>query len=277
MKIGWFPGHMHRARKVMAELMPRIDVVIEVLDARLPRSSSNPLLDEMRQGRPCLKVLNKSDLADPQVTTLWVAHFQRKQGVNPLAVSATSPGEVKRIKKLCLSMSKRRPSPLRPVRAMIVGIPNVGKSTLMNALVGRRVARAANEAAITRKTKHIDLSDELTISDTPGILWPNLEDQQGAFRLAASGAIRESALDFDEVALFAADFMLKSYPDLLAKRYKLKEMPENGTDLLTTIGAKRGCLIKGGEVDWNKVTTLFLNEFRGGLMGRISLERPGEE
>jgi ribosome biogenesis GTPase A len=160
---------------------------------------------------------------------------------------------------------------------MIVGIPNVGKSTLMNALVGRRVARAANEAAITRKTKHIDLSDELTISDTPGILWPNLEDQQGAFRLAASGAIRESALDFDEVALFAADFMLKSYPDLLAKRYKLKEMPENGTDLLTTIGAKRGCLIKGGEVDWNKVTTLFLNEFRGGLMGRISLERPGEE
>jgi ribosome biogenesis GTPase A len=277
MKIGWFPGHMHRARKVMAELMPRIDVVIEVLDARLPRSSSNPLLDEMRQGRPCLKVLNKSDLADPEVTTLWVAHFQRKQGVNPLAVSATSPGEVKRIKKLCLSMSKRRPSPLRPVRAMIVGIPNVGKSTLMNALVGRRVARAANEAAITRKTKHIDLSDELTISDTPGILWPNLEDQQGAFRLAASGAIRESALDFDEVALFAADFMLKSYPDLLAKRYKLKEMPENGTDLLTTIGAKRGCLIKGGEVDWNKVTTLFLNEFRGGLMGRISLERPGEE
>ncbi len=277
MKIGWFPGHMHRARKVMAELMPRIDVVIEVLYARLPISSSNPLLYEMRGDRPCLKVLNKSDLADPEVTGLWVTRFQKRQGVNPLAVSATNPGEVKRIKKLCLSMSRRKPAPLRPVRAMIVGIPNVGKSTLMNALVGRRVARAANEAAITRKTKHIDLSDDLTISDTPGILWPNLENQRGAFRLAASGAIRESALDFDEVALFAARFMLKNYPDLLAKRYKLTEMPDNGQDLLEAIGAKRGCLIKGGEVDWNKVTTLFLNEFRGGLIGRISLERPKEE
>lgn len=273
MSVQWFPGHMHRARKQIALVMAKVDVVIEVLDARLPGYSENPLLRELRGGRPCLKVLNKSDLADPAVTEAW-KDFYRTQGAVPMEIVGTSAKDARRILAVLPGMVPPRNFVMQPVNCLIVGIPNVGKSTLMNALVGRRVARAANQAAITTKQKRVHIGDELTIYDTPGVLWPKIENEEASYMLAASGAVRETAMDNAEVAARAGVYLLREYPELLQARYKLTELPAGGLELLEAVGRKRGCLVKGGEVDQDKAAGILLNELRAGQIGRISLQKP---
>jgi ribosome biogenesis GTPase A len=259
MSIQWFPGHMHRARKQIAVVMAKVDVVIEVLDARLPGYSENPLLRELRGPRPCLKVLNKSDLADPAVTASWM-DFYRECGTVPMEISATSPKDAKRILAILPGMVKERNFLMQPVNCLIVGIPNVGKSTLMNTLVGRKVARAANQAAITTKQKRVHIGDELTLYDTPGVLWPKIVSATASYMLAGSGAVRETAMDNAEVAARVGDYLLREY--------------QEGLELLEALGKKRGCLIKGGEVDVTKAAGILLNELRAGQIGRISLQKP---
>ncbi len=274
MSIQWFPGHMHRARKEIAALMAKVDVVIEVLDARLPTFSENPMLRELRGTRPCLKLLNKSDLADPLVTMAWKEHFQREAGTVPLEVVATNARDARAIIALLPRMGPQRNLVMQPLVCLILGIPNVGKSTLMNTLVGRKVARAANQAAITTKNKRVHLNDEITLYDTPGVLWPKIEDEEASFMLAGSGAVRETAMDNTEVAARVGKYLLREYADLLRTRYKLDELPENEIGLLVEIGKKRGCLVKGGEVDLAKAAGILLNELRAGQIGRISLQKP---
>lgn len=275
MTIKWFPGHMHSARKQIAEAMPKIDVAVEVVDARLPASSGNPLLAELRQRKPFIKVLNKADLADPQVTKNWVRFFEQSdRDLRALALNAGNNKEVARLPKLCRSLAPHRGKPGRPLRVMVMGIPNVGKSTLINTLAGRRIAKVGDRPAITKSAQQIDLRNGVLLLDTPGILWPNLEDQQGAYRLAASGAIGDNAMDYQSVALFAATYLQQSYAELLTKRYKLTDLPEEAADLLDEIGRRRGCLGPGGVVDAYRAAEVLLRDLQSGKIGRISFERP---
>lgn len=274
MTIRWYPGHMGKSYEQMVELIRKIDVVIEVLDARLPYSSSNHQLEEMQRSKPCIKLLNKNDLADPAVTRAWVRFFDQQASVRAMPVTARLQGDVKQLVKLCKLLVPKRGNPGFPVRAMVVGIPNVGKSTLINTLAGKGVAKVGDKPAITTAPQKIDLKNGVIISDTPGLLWPDMEDQQGAYRLAASGAIGAGAFDYEAVGVFAAEYMLARYPGLLKQRYKLEELPENAHDLLEAVGRRLGCLAGGGVVDGNRAAEAFLRELRAGKVGRISFEEP---
>jgi ribosome biogenesis GTPase A len=271
-RINWFPGHMHKARKEIAQLMDEVDIVIEVLDARLPRSSENPLVTSLRRGKPVLKILNKSDLADPIKTQSWLQEFNAQEGITAIELTTSDKKTIKSIPQICKDAVPARANKERPVRAMIMGIPNVGKSTLINALLGRRIAKVGNEPAVTKANKRYSVFQGMALSDTPGILWPKIEDQDSGYRLAVSGAIKDTAIDYDQVAVYGANFVLKAYPDRLIERYKLKELPELGEGLLDQIGRKRGCLRPGGVVDLHKAAEILMNEMRGGKLGRISFE-----
>ncbi|MGE4578213.1 MAG: ribosome biogenesis GTPase YlqF [Desulfuromonadales bacterium] len=276
MAIKWYPGHMNKARRLISETMRTIDVVIEVLDARLPASSANPLLAELRGNKPCIKLLNKADLADPEVTRQWGLFFERQHGVKAIALEAKSRSSVPRLLKLIRSLAPHRGVPGKPLRVMVVGIPNVGKSTLINTLAGRAIAKVGDKPAITKSQQHIDLKNGIVLSDTPGILWPNLADQDGAYRLAASGAIGDTVMEYPEVALFVLDYLARRYPEGLKTRYRLSELPPTPSDMLQEIGRRRGCLVAGGEVDRHRAAEILLFELRGGKIGRVSLETPDE-
>ena len=271
-RINWFPGHMHKARKEIAQLMDEVDIVIEVLDARLPRSSENPLVTSLRRGKPVLKILNKSDLADPDKTKAWLQEFNAQEGITAIELTTSDKRTIKSIPQICKDAVPARANKERPVRAMIMGIPNVGKSTLINALLGRRIAKVGNEPAVTKANKRYSVFQGMALSDTPGILWPKIEDQDSGYRLAVSGAIKDTAIDYDQVAVYGASFILNAYPERLTERYKLKELPELGEGLLDQIGRKRGCLRPGGVVDIHKAAEILMNEMRGGKLGRISFE-----
>lgn len=274
MTIKWYPGHMSKALEKIADLIKRVDVVIEVLDARLPMSSSNHQLENLRRTKPWIKVLNKHDLADPAITKAWVRVFEQQAGVRALPMSSKQHAETKQLIKLCQLLAPKRGKPGFPVRVMVVGIPNVGKSTLINTLAGRSMAKVGDKPAITTTTQQIDLRNGVVLSDTPGVLWPDMADQDGAYRLAATGAIGANAMDCTTVGFFAGEFMMRHYPEMLKKRYKLETLPDNPTELVESIGRCLGCLVAGGEIDLHRAAEAFLRELRAGKLGRISFEEP---
>lgn len=274
MTIQWYPGHMGKAREQISELIRDVDVVIEILDARLPASSSNHLLQELRRNKPCIKVMNKNDLADPVVTKAWVREFEKQTGVRALPLSAKQHREVNRLISLCRLMAPNRGTPGRSLRAMVVGIPNVGKSTLINTLAGKSLAKVGDKPAITTCPQRIDLHNGIILSDTPGLLWPDMDDQVAAYRLAASGAIGASALDYANVGLFAVEFMMHRYREMLMGRYNLANIADSAHAVLEQIGRRLGCLIAGGGIDLNRAAEAFLRELRAGKLGRVSFEEP---
>jgi len=281
MSIQWFPGHMNSARKKAAETMEFIDVVIEVLDARLPEASCNPMITELRlhRQRPCLKILNKADLADPEITRSWLHYFNTQPGVRAVALSCKNAGDAARVPNLCQPLAPHRDSTHKPLRMMIMGIPNVGKSTLMNMLLKRRVANVGDEPAVTKSQQSHKLNDHMTVTDSPGLLWPKIEKPEDGLMLATIHAIGRNAVNEEEVAEFLAAVLLARYPGLLAARFGFAEDGMDGVDVIEAIAKKRGCLQKGrgGEPDLEKAAMILLTEYRSGKLGRISLEAPGTQ
>jgi len=274
--IQWYPGHMTQARKKAEETMEFTDIVIEVLDARVPAASHNPIIDEMRlfRQRPQLKILNKADLADPKVTQDWLNYFNSQPNTKAVALSCKKPGDANKIPKLCLGLTPHRGTHLKPLRMMIMGIPNVGKSTLMNALLNRRVAKVGDEPAVTKSQQRFDLNDTMSIIDTPGMMWPKIEYESDGYMLAASHAIGRNAVIDEDVALFLANNLLKTYPDYLNARYKLDVTNMDGVDLLEAIAKRRSYKRHDGLWDTEKTAVAFLTDYRSGAIGRVSLESP---
>ena len=276
MAIQWFPGHMVAARKKAAETMERADVVIEVLDARVPEAGSNPMIKELRvhRQRPCLKILNKTDLADPAATKAWLDYYNSQKGVKAVALSCKKPGDVAKVPNLCLQLAPHRGTPLKALRMMIMGIPNVGKSTLMNALLKRRVANVGDEPAVTKSQQSLALNDHMTLIDTPGMMWPKIAYDSDGLMLAASHAIGRNAVIDEEVATFLGDLLLERYQALIAARYKIDVAGLDGASLIEAIAQRRGYRIKGGDYDLEKAALMLLQDYRDGALGRISLETP---
>ena len=274
MAINWFPGHMHKARKEIKKVMPQMDLIIEVLDARLPFSSENPLVPALRGDTPVIKVLNKRDLADPDVTAQWQTWLEKERGVKAITLTHNQRNEALDILELAIAMTPNHDRQKSALRVMILGIPNVGKSTLINTLAGRPVAKTGNEPAVTRAQQAIKLPDNVLLYDTPGFLWPKLSPEACGYRLAISGAIRSAVIDFEDVALFAADYLLENYPEPVLARYALDERPVDGLALMDAIALKRRFLGRGGVPDLHKVAEVLLNEFRAGKLGPLSLETP---
>ncbi|HDZ47162.1 hypothetical protein LCGC14_0028470 [marine sediment metagenome] len=299
--LGWFPGHMNKARRQIKEVLPEIDVVIEVLDARLPYSSANPMLAELTRHKPVLKILSRADLADPERTAEWVAFFDAQENMRALAVTTTNTRELKKIPKLCHELAGAVRAD-RDVRVMVMGIPNVGKSTLINGLAGRKIAKTGNEPAVTKRQQKVRIDGRVALTDTPGVLWPKIEDQASAYRLAATGAIRDTAIEYTDVAIVTSAELAKRYPEALTERYKLKELPPytapdiphdidadgpkkpdflaiagfDGNAILKDIAARRGGLRPGGAVDLHRGAEVLLHELRDGKLGRLTLETPAD-
>jgi len=278
MAIQWFPGHMTVARDKAAETMERMDVVIEVVDARCPEASSNPMVRQLRaqRQRPCLKLLNKADLADPQATKAWLAYYNRQKGVMAAAISCKKPGDAAKVPALCQQLAPHRNEGTKPLRMMIMGVPNVGKSTLMNALVKRRVAKVGDEPAVTKSQQSLDLGKHMTITDTPGLMWPKIEHDSDGMMLAASNVIGRNALIEEEVAGFLAGILLERYPARLIARYALQPQGLDATGVIEAVARRRGCVVKGrgGELDLERAALILLQDYREGALGRISLETP---
>ncbi|MSR12557.1 MAG: ribosome biogenesis GTPase YlqF [Gammaproteobacteria bacterium] len=275
MTISWYPGHMHKARKELQKLMSSVHVTIEVLDARTPYASSNPVLTAIRGDTPCIKILNKSDLAIAEVTAAWQHYFNQQERVICLRNGLEEPLSLDRVLTAAgrlLQTSEKSQTGAKQL--VIAGIPNVGKSTLLNQFAQRKLAKTGNEPAITRSQQRIKLADGWYLIDTPGLLWPRLEDQQAAARLACTGTIRNTAVAAADIAWFAAELLLKDYRAALETRYGIDSGIVNPEELLDFIGKKRGSLGRGGAPDLQKTAELLLNDFRSGKLGRFSLESP---
>ncbi len=267
---------MTLARKKAAETMAATDVVIEVLDARLPEASCNPMIEELRlhRQRPCLKILNKADLADPQATAAWLAFYNSQKNVKAVALSCKKASDVAKVTGLCQLLAAHRGTHLKPLRMMIMGIPNVGKSTLINALSKRRVAKVGDEPAVTKVQQRVDLGPTMTLIDTPGMLWPKIEYPDDGLMLAASHAVGRNAIIDEEVATFLGNVLVARYPALVAARYGFAMAGKDGVGVIAAVARKRGYLLKGGEPDLEKAALTLLQDYRSGVLGRISLETP---
>ncbi len=280
MAIQWFPGHMNTTKKAIAKRLPDIDVVIELLDARLPGSSCNPLLAELAAaagGKPTLKVLNKQDLAEAEHTDHWLAHFNALPATRALALDAHATAPARQLVAACRSLAPLRGGMVKPMRVLICGIPNVGKSTLINTLVGQRKAKTGDEAGITKLEQRIALAPDFDLFDTPGMLWPRLTIEESGYHLAASGAIGRNAYDEEDVALALLARVRQRHADRLAGRYKLADINSLSDEaLLAEVGRKRGGLRAGGQVQMQKAAEAALNDFRAGSWGRLTLETPEE-
>jgi len=282
MHIHWFPGHMAKAQRMIREQLRLVDVAIELLDARIPAASANPVIDEIVGDKPRVVVVNKADLADPEGTERWLAFFRGK-GREAVAVESLTGAGTKqlaaRVEKAAAAMLARLAAKgIRPraVRAMILGIPNVGKSSLINRLLGSATARTGDKPGVTRGQQWLKIGRNLELLDTPGVLWPKLEDQEAAFRLAVTGAISDEVFDREKVVGKLLAMLRADYPDRLAARYNLAAgtLPEDGHELLAAVGAKRGCLRSGGAIDYEKAGRIVLADFRDGKLGRFTLDLP---
>ena len=284
MHVQWFPGHMAKTKRMIQEQIKLVDVVIEIVDTRLPVSSRNPLLEQLVGGKkPRVVILNKEDLADPQRTAYWVNYFNQQSECKALAFNATV-GKKQLIAKLKdalmeLTAEKRERQAKKgirkqSIRCMIVGIPNVGKSTFINIIAGKKAAQTGDKPGVTRGTQWIRLDEDLELLDTPGILWPKFEDPEVGFRLAVSGAVNDEVFDIDEAAFKLIAFLKERYPKLLQERFKLDDeiMEEEPLAIMDQIGKNRGCLLKGGRIDYSKVSKGILIDFRQAKIGRITLE-----
>ena len=277
MAIQWFPGHMYLTQKAIAERIKEIDVVIELLDARLPGSSANPMLAELTASRPTLKVLNKQDLADPAITVLWLAHYNSLPNTRAMELDASETTPARRLIDACHLLAPLRGSMVKPMRVLICGIPNVGKSTLINTLTGKRATKTGDEAGVTKLEQRIVLADGFYLWDTPGMLWPRIIVAKSGYNLAASGAIGRNAFNEEEVALELLNTLIKRYPAMLAARYKVEITPD-ATDeqVLEDIGRKRGAVLTKGRVNLQKAAEIVIYEFRAATLGRVTLETPQE-
>ncbi len=275
MSIQWFPGHMHATQKAIVKRLPDIDVVIELLDARLPGSSANPLLADLTRGKPALKLLNKQDLADPELTALWLAHHQAASDTRALALDASTPAAARQLIPACRELAPRRGGMVKPLRVLICGIPNVGKSTLINGLLDKRAAKTGDEPGITKVEQQLLLAKDFYLFDTPGMLWPRILAEQCGWHLAASGGIGRNAYDEQEVAQALLASVRGRYAARLQSRYKLDNLDGLSDDtLLAAIGRQRGALMSGGLPNLQKAAELVINDFRAGAWGRITLETP---
>ncbi|OEH91243.1 ribosome biogenesis GTPase YlqF [Bacillus solimangrovi] len=284
MTIQWFPGHMAKARRQVQEKLKLIDVVIELTDARIPQSSRNPMVDEMVNNKPRLLLLNKSDMADDKVTSQWIKYYA-EQGIQALPVNALKDKGKQEIIQACQELMKEKHEKLRAkgiikpraVRALILGIPNVGKSTLINRLASKNIAKTGDKPGVTKAQQWIKVGKQLELLDTPGILWPKFEDELVGYKLAVTGAIKDELLDFQDISVFTLRYLANYYPDKLIERYKLDEIPEDIVKLFDDIGTKRGCLMSGGLVDYDKTAEIILRDVRSNKLGHLSFERPNEK
>ena len=274
MSINWYPGHMHKAQKEIKKRLPEVDMFIEVLDARIPYSSENPMLASIRGDKPCIKILNKTDLADEDKTKDWQHYLEQNKNTKTLALNLNQPNKSEQIFSLCKKLVPNKGTKISPITCLITGIPNVGKSTLINTLAGRTIAKTGNEPAVTQTQQRIDLGNNIILFDTPGLLWPKVENEDSGYRLAVTGAIKDTAIEYDDIAYYAAEFLLKEHPEALMERFSLDEKPRDETALLEVIGRKRGALVNGGRINLNKTAAIFIHELRTGTLGHITLETP---
>lgn len=256
--------------------MEKTDMVIEVIDARLPEASCNPMIAQLRaeRQRPCLKILNKSDLADPKATQAWLEYYNAQKGVHAVALSCKKPADVAKVPGLCMKVAPHRGTALKPLRMMIMGIPNVGKSTLMNALLKKRVAKVGDEPAVTKTQQRLYLGNNMVLTDTPGMLWPKIMHPTDGLMLAASHAVGTNAVIEEEVATFLGELLLAHYAPLLKARYSFNTEGMDGVGVVEGIAARRGFRQKGGDFDMEKAAHVLLQDYRSGALGRISLETP---
>jgi ribosome biogenesis GTPase A len=281
MTIQWFPGHMAKAKREVQEKLKLIDIVFELLDARIPLSSRNPMIHEILGNKPRIVLLNKADMADETVTEQWIAYFERQQ-LLALAIDAQTGTGIRQIVSAAKEMLKDKFAKMaakgiknpRPMRALIVGIPNVGKSTLINRLAGKNIAKTGDKPGVTKAQQWIKVGKEMELLDTPGILWPKFEDEEVGLKLAATGAIKDTILNLQDVAVYALNFLKEHYPERLKERYSLDDIPEEMVALFDAIGKRRGCLVSGGAVDYDKVAEIVLHDIRTEKLGRISFESP---
>ncbi|KMN30537.1 MULTISPECIES: ribosome biogenesis GTPase YlqF [unclassified Chromobacterium] len=277
MAIQWFPGHMNKARKDVAERLKDIDVVIEMLDARLPASSANPMLARMAKGKPRLMILNKQDLADAAATQQWLEWYRAKKNTQALGMDAGERAPAQKLVAACRELAPTRGGLEKPLRVLICGIPNVGKSTLINSMSSRKVAKTGNMPGVTKNEQRIILADDVELFDTPGMLWPKIEVEEGGYNLAASGAVGRNAMDEEEVTLELLKYLIQHYVPELSARYKLDDIAGlQDWQVLEMIGRKRGAVQSGGKINVQKAAELVLTDFRDGNIGRITLERPEE-
>jgi ribosome biogenesis GTPase A len=279
MAIQWFPGHMNRAKREIEERLPDIDVVIEMLDARLPASSENPLLGELTADKPKLKILNKQDLADPTRTNLWLDYYNAQAQTRAIGLDASDPSPAQKLIAACRGLAPHRGGISKPLRVMICGIPNVGKSTLINTITNRKITKTGNIAGVTKMQQRILLADDFELFDTPGMLWPKIIVEEGGYNLAASGGIGSNAMDAEDVALTLLAYLHQFYLKDLCLRYRLDDEALDGLQawqVLEKIGRSRGAILSGGRVHLQKAAESVLTDFRDGIMGRITLETPSE-
>jgi ribosome biogenesis GTPase A len=265
---------MHKAQKEIKEILPQIDVVIEVCDARLPLSSENPMITEIRDDLPLIKILNKSDLADPIKTKDWLEYLESQKNVKAIALTTDNPSVAKTLPSLIRKLVPTKNETGKQINVVIMGIPNVGKSTLLNTLVGKAKAKVGNEPAVTKGQQRIRLDEGLYLYDTPGMLWPKIINENSGYRLAITSAVKDTAFDHEDIACFAGEYLLAEYPERLKERYQLKSIPETEIELLEEIGRRRGCVKSGGHIDFHKASAILINEIRDSTLGGITFETP---
>lgn len=283
MTIQWFPGHMAKARLEVTEKLKLIDIVFELTDVRIPLSSRNPMIDEIIKQKPRVVLLNKADMADPDKTKEWTSYFKEKNIVAIPINSQNGEGlqEITKQAKILLAekFNKMKAKGIKPraIRAMVVGIPNSGKSTLINRLAKRNIAKTGNTPGVTRQQQWIKVGKEMELLDTPGILWPKFEDQAVGYKLALTGAIKDTILNLQDIAVYALKFLEKEYPERLMERYQFSRVPDDLVEIFDEIGKKRGCLMSGGIIDYDKTAEVIIRDIRSLKLGRITFESPGTE